>query len=42
MKRRALVVLAERLRTVSVFTLDRRDFAVYRVGRKAFRLLPQT
>jgi predicted nucleic acid-binding protein len=35
-----LVVLAERLRTTAVFTLDRRDFSVYRVGRRAFRLLP--
>ncbi len=35
-----LVVLAERLHTTSVFTLDRRDFAVYRVGRRVFRLLP--
>jgi len=34
-----LVVLAERLGTQSIFTLDRRDFAVYRVGRRAFRLL---
>ncbi len=36
-----LVVLAERLRTPWVFTLDRRDFSVYRVGRRAFRLLPE-
>jgi len=28
-----LVVLAERLRTPWIFTLDRRDFSVYRVGR---------
>jgi len=35
-----LVVLAERLSTHTVFTLDRRDFGVYRVGRRAFRLLP--
>lgn len=34
-----LVVLAERLHTNWVFTLDRRDFAVYRVGRQAFRVL---
>jgi predicted nucleic acid-binding protein len=34
-----LVVLAERLHTNWVFTLDRRDFGVYRVGRQAFRLL---
>lgn len=36
-----LVVLAERLRTRWVFTLDRRDFSVYRVGRRALRLLPR-
>jgi predicted nucleic acid-binding protein len=35
-----LVVLAERLHTTTVFTLDRRDFTVYRAGRRAFRLLP--
>ena len=35
-----LVVLAERLHTTSVFTLDRRDFNVYRVGRRAFRIVP--
>jgi predicted nucleic acid-binding protein len=31
-----LVVLAERLRVTSIFTIDR-DFRVYRAGRKAFR-----
>ena len=36
-----LVVLAERLRTTWVFTLDRRDFAAYRVGRSRFRILPE-
>ena len=35
-----LVVLAERLKTQRIFTLDR-DFLVYRVGRKAFRCLPE-
>jgi predicted nucleic acid-binding protein len=35
-----LVVLAERLATRTIFTLDRRDFGVYRVGRRAFRLVP--
>ncbi len=35
-----LVVLAEKLRTLTAFTLDRRDFSVYRVSRKAFRILP--
>jgi hypothetical protein len=37
-----LVVLAERLSTHTVFTLDRRDFGVYRVGRRTFRILPNT
>jgi predicted nucleic acid-binding protein len=35
-----LVVLAERMRSTAVFTLDRRDFSVYRVGRRVFRLVP--
>jgi uncharacterized protein len=35
-----LVVLAEHFQTTAVFTLDRRDFAVYRVGRRAFRMIP--
>jgi len=35
-----LVVLAEQLHTVSVFTFDRRDFGVYRAGRRAFRMVP--
>jgi predicted nucleic acid-binding protein len=35
-----LVVLAERLGTTRVFTLDRRDFRMYRSGRKAFRIIP--
>jgi uncharacterized protein len=35
-----LVVLAEEMHTTTVFTLDRRDFAVYRAGRRTFRLLP--
>lgn len=36
-----LVVLAEELDTDLVFTTDRRDFAVYRIGgRKRFRILP--
>jgi uncharacterized protein len=35
-----LVVLAERFACSSVFTLDRRDFGTYRVGRRAFRILP--
>ncbi|HYD47854.1 MAG TPA: PIN domain-containing protein [Terriglobales bacterium] len=36
----SLVVLAERLNTQVVFTLDRRDFTTYRIGKKVFRLLP--
>ena len=35
-----LVVLAEYFQTTAVFTLDRRDFSVYRLGRRAFRLIP--
>lgn len=35
-----LVVLAERLRTLRVFSLDRRDFSVYRVNRRTFRIFP--
>lgn len=38
----ALVHLAERERLDTVFTLDRRDFSVYRVsGNKSFRILPE-
>ena len=36
-----LVVLAERLRARRVFTLDRKDFAVYRVGRRRLSILPR-
>lgn len=36
-----LVVLAGKRGTRDIFTLDRRDFSVYRVGRSAFRLLPE-
>lgn len=35
-----LVVLAEAHHSTSVFTLDTRDFGVYRVGRKAFDIIP--
>jgi predicted nucleic acid-binding protein len=36
-----LVVLAEELETEWVFTLDRRGFSVYRMGRnRAFRIVP--
>jgi uncharacterized protein len=38
-----LVALAEDLDTSTVFTLDRRDFEVYRIrGRRRFRILPDT
>lgn len=37
----SLVYLAERDRIDTIFTLDRRDFSVYRFGRnRSFRLLP--
>lgn len=36
-----LVVMAERLGTTSVFTLDRRDFGAYRAGRRGFDVLPR-
>ena len=35
-----LVVVAERLGWHRVFTLDRRDFSIYRLGRKRFELIP--
>jgi predicted nucleic acid-binding protein len=35
-----LVVLAERLGSTLVFTLDRRDFSLYRAGRRHFEILP--
>jgi predicted nucleic acid-binding protein len=35
-----LVALAEELDCTSVFTTDRTDFSVYRVGRKPFRIVP--
>ena len=35
-----LVALAEAERTHTVFTLDRRDFSEYKIGRKPFQLLP--
>jgi predicted nucleic acid-binding protein len=37
-----LVVLAESLGTTTVFTLDRRDFGSYRLGRRKLTLLPRT
>jgi predicted nucleic acid-binding protein len=36
-----LVVLAEALETTTVFTLDRRDFGIYRLGRRKMNLLPR-
>ena len=36
-----LVAIAESERTQMVFTLDRRDFSIYRAGRKPFRVLPE-
>jgi len=36
-----LVVLAEALATTTVFTLDRPDFGVYRLGRRKLDLLPR-
>ena len=35
-----LVVLAELFQATTVFTLDSRDFGVYRLGRRTFRLVP--
>ena len=36
-----LVVLAERLSTRRIFTLDRKDFAVYRANKKHFEMVPR-
>jgi hypothetical protein len=39
----ALVYLAGRERIETIFTLDRRDFSIYRTGRRrAFRIVPGT
>jgi predicted nucleic acid-binding protein len=39
----ALVYLAERERIDTMFTLDHRDFSIYRTGRKrSFRIVPET
>jgi len=39
----ALVYLAGRERIETIFTLDPRDFSVYRTARKrAFRIVPET
>lgn len=37
-----LVVLAETLGTTSVFTLDRQDFGIYRLGRRKLTLVPRS
>jgi len=38
----ALVYLAERERIQTIFTLDQRDFSVYRIGRRrAFHIVPE-
>jgi len=38
-----LVVLAEELDTNHVFTMDRRDFEIYRIhGRRRFRIVPDS
>jgi uncharacterized protein len=38
----ALAYLAERERIETIFTLDRKDFSIYRTSRKrAFRILPE-
>lgn len=36
-----LVYLANREKIDTIFTLDRRDFSIYRVGRKRFRIVPE-
>jgi predicted nucleic acid-binding protein len=37
-----LVYLADRENIKTIFTLDRRDFSVYRAGRKgSFRIVPE-
>jgi uncharacterized protein len=39
----ALVYLASREKIDTIFTLDQRDFSIYRSGRKsAFRVIPET
>lgn len=35
-----LVYLANREKIDTIFTLDRRDFSIYRFGRKRFRIVP--
>jgi predicted nucleic acid-binding protein len=36
----ALVYLANREKIDTIFTLDHRDFSIYRFGRKRFRIVP--
>ncbi len=36
-----IIVLAERLGAGTVFTLDRKGFAAYRVGRRGLRIIPE-
>lgn len=36
----ALVYLAGREQIETIFTFDRRDFSIYRTGRRLFRILP--
>jgi predicted nucleic acid-binding protein len=38
----ALVYLANREHLDTIFTLDRRDFSVYRIGKRAFHIIPET
>jgi predicted nucleic acid-binding protein len=39
----ALVYLANREQIETIFTLDRRDFSIYRFGRRrSFRIIPET
>jgi hypothetical protein len=35
-----LILLAERLNATRIFTLDRRDFSLYRAGRRRFEVVP--
>jgi predicted nucleic acid-binding protein len=37
----ALVYLAGRERIETIFTLDHRDFSIYRTGRRPFRIVPE-
>jgi hypothetical protein len=38
----SLVILCQQVEASTVFTLDRRDFTVYRVKGKKLRLLPES